>query len=216
MNALADAALARQLQKLDLCFSPPPAPEPLARLLARGWLSHLGLWFTATAPLFDAAGAAVMADALRATTALTSLELCRAELCSDLPAAAAVLSALVGHHSLRTLILCAEEVADVDAAPLGAALAALVAADAPALQELSVRGSTLGDAGLAPLMDALPRNHHLRSLCLVLTDMSEQFARERLLPAVRANTSLRALDCGSEDMPNDAAAKEAEELVRQR
>jgi hypothetical protein len=214
MNALMDAALARKLNRLAFSRCTPPAPAPLARLLAGGSLSHLELSYAMAAPLFDAAGAAVVADALRATTALTSLNLSRAGLCRDMPATAALLGALVGHPSLRALRLDGEQVADDDGAPLGAALAALVAADAPALQHIRISDSALGYAGLAPLVDALSRNRHLRSLNIARTGMSEQFARERLLPAVRANTSLHELCCGYGDLPQ--AAAEAQVLVKER
>ena len=217
LGALVDAALARRLQQLSFSTCPPPAPAPLARLLLGGSLSHLGLLATATAaPLFDAAGAALVADALRRTTTLTSLNLCGARLCRDMDAAQTLLGALVGHPSLRELELSCEQTLDAEeretAVPLGAALAALVAADAPALQELDIVGNDLGDAGLAPLAVALPRNRHLRTLKLRVNGMSERFARERLLPAVQANTSLREFWCASEP----PAAVEAEELVTQR
>jgi hypothetical protein len=100
-------------------------------------------------------------------------------------------------------------------AAAGAALGALVAANAPALHELDVSWSELADAGLGPLVDALPRNTHLRTLNLSDGDgqgMSEAFVRDRLLPAVRANSSLRELDTGLDW----ESALEAEELVRQR
>ena len=44
--------------------------------------------------------------------------------------------------------------------------------------------------------------------------MSEAFARERLLPAVRANTTLQELQCG--DYCSGPAVTKAEELVRRR
>jgi hypothetical protein len=216
LDALVDAALARRLNRLAFSGCTPPAPAPLARLLAGGSLSQLVVTsrFRA-APLFDAAGAALVAGALRATTVLTSLRLLDACLCRDMAASVALLGALVGHPSLRSLVLHGEQVADDDGVPLGAVLAALVAADAPALQHLNISFIALEDAGLAPIVDALPRNSNLRKLNLIQTDMSEQFARERLLPAVRANTSLRELQCGYRPhLPQGAA--EAQELVKER
>jgi hypothetical protein len=73
---------------------------------------------------------------------------------------------------------------------------------------------------LAPVLAALPHNHHLRKLDLSYNHMSEAFAREQLLPAARSNTSLRELFlCGPDDgvaRPLSAAAEEAMELVRSR
>jgi hypothetical protein len=74
-----------------------------------------------------------------------------------------------------------------------AALGALVAANAPALTELDVSWNGLSDAALRPLFEALPFNTHLRTLSVVYNGTSDAFARDVLLPAVRANTSLRKL-----------------------
>jgi hypothetical protein len=76
---------------------------------------------------------------------------------------------------------------------VGAALGALVAADAPALQELHLTFMNLDDGGLFPLCQALPRNTHLRKLNVSHTRFTTEFAALRLLPAVQANNSLREL-----------------------
>jgi hypothetical protein len=214
LDALVDALLTRRVHTFALHRCTPPAPAPLARLLAGGALTNLSVSHCTAAPLFDAAGAALVAGALRATTALTAFSLVWTGLSRDMPAAATLLGALVGHPSLRALTLC-ERYAAVPGAPLGAALAALVAADAPALHELDLTRTALGDDGLAPLMDALPRNRHLFKLNIDNCRMSDQFARERLLPAVRANNSLRELYyCDSHGFSQDAL--EAQEVVAQR
>jgi Ran GTPase-activating protein (RanGAP) involved in mRNA processing and transport len=110
----------------------------------------------------------------------------------DEPAAGAVLcAALTGHPRLRAINLAGNRVPS--RADSGAALAALVAANAPALQQLNVSDSELGDAGMGPLVDALRHNTHLTKLDCTYNFMSEAFARDRLLPAVRANSSLRTL-----------------------
>ena len=100
--------------------------------------------------------------------------------------------AFTGHPSLRNLRLPGNTPPDQAAA--GAALGALVAANAPALRILQVHNSNLGDAGMSPLLDALAQNTHLRELNCCNTGMSEAFARDRFLPAIRANASLRKLD----------------------
>ena len=63
-------------------------------------------------------------------------------------------------------------------------------------------------------MEALAFNHHLCELDLSDNELSEAFAREQLLPALRANTTLRKLVCAGRDA--GPAAMEAEELVRRR
>jgi hypothetical protein len=113
----------------------------------------------------------------------------------DVDAADVVLSALRGHPSLRMLNLNNNSVGTSVArrTRAGALLGALVAANAPALQELLVLSSSLRDEGLGPLVDALAGNTHLRTLRLGDNAMSDAFALHRLLPALLANTSLRLL-----------------------
>ena len=149
-----------------------------------------------------------MAAALRANATLTSLQFTDTQLWGD--AAEVVLGALVGHRSLSELVVSFEHA--TEPATMGTALGALVSADAPALKTLMFHGNDLGDDGLAPIVDALPRNSHLLELSLRGNGMSEAFAAEQLLPAVRANTGLRTLVATSTD-DHPASAVEAERLV---
>ena len=78
MGALADAALARRLRELTFEYCTPPAAAPLARLLAGGSLTLLNIELSLDdggdgQQLFDAAGAALVADALCVNTTLTKL-----------------------------------------------------------------------------------------------------------------------------------------------
>ena len=199
MGALADAVVARRLSELTLVDCMPPAAAPLARLLANGSLSifnlHPGDPYTGklTVPQFDAAGAALVADTLRVNTTLTALDIRRADLCLDVRVACALLGGLVGHRSLRELRLHGEETDEEDCGAFGAALAALIAADAPALHVLDCVNNALGDAGMAPIVEALPLNHHLRELDCRINGMSAAFARDQLMPVVQAHTSMRVL-----------------------
>lgn len=219
MDAIVDAALARRLPALSFVGCTPPPAAPLARLLRGTSFTKLILCQTHDAQLlFDAAGAALVAAALRATTALAELTFMNSGLGRYRGAAQTLLDALVGHRSLRELTLECEGVAVP--ALRGAALAAILSADTPALQSLSVycaKGRNeactcrLGDAGLMPLMAALRHNHHLRQLSIGNNNMSTRFALQHLLPAVRLNTSLRDLWCDG-----DAPGEEAMELVEHR
>jgi hypothetical protein len=187
MGALVDAALARRLRELTLQFCTPPPAAPLARLLAEGSLVVLGIrqsHLLHGSRLLDAAGAALVADALRMNTTLTKLALSSARLTSDMRVAGALLGALVGHPSLRMLQIIEENTMKDDRSAFGAALAALIAADTP-LWKLVCSDNSLEDDGLAPIVEALPLNRHLRELDMGFNDVSEDFARERLLPAVR-------------------------------
>ena len=218
MGALVDAALARQLRELTLDCCKPPAAAPLARLLAEGSLAVLVLSGSRDLPPFDAAGAALVADALRVNTTLTMLRLAYVSLSVDMHAAELVLDALKGHPSLRELQIHGEEPSEDGGEAFGAALGALIAADAPALHVLDCCENDLEDGGLAPIVEALELNSHLRELDVSENCMSNTFAREQLLPAVRANTTLRALKCvGVGFFTSDPpAAAKAEDLVRRR
>ena len=194
-DTLVDAALAAQLRSLELegVALPPAAASALARLLRGNTLTKLRLSDCADL-LAEPASAAVLAAALRANCTLTSLVFVQMSLCRAHAPGAALLDALAHHAHLQKLVWNDEHLPpDPDAAiTAGVALGALVAADAPALTELFVVGS-LRDAAFGPLCDALPLNTHLRSLDIGDNELSKAFARERLLPAVRANASLRKL-----------------------
>ena len=190
MDALVDAALARRLRGLKLSRCTPPGATSLARLLRGGALAELEMYETLQ---LDAPGGAVLADALRATTTLTRLRLDGNHLYINAAPARAVLDALVGHASLRHISVTSE--LSKGALDLGAVLAALLEADAPALHELCAFNNSLGDAGAKAMVAALPRCHHLRDLNISFNGLSEAFAHDVLLPALRANASLRRLEC---------------------
>ena len=217
-DALADAVVARpRLSCLILsnCALSPATAPALARVLRGGALTHVRFSGRSHTVFLDAAGALTLGEALRASSTLTSLTL--AELPPlTAPIVTALLGALEGHRSLSKLRFCyATQPAH---AGIGAALAALVAADAPALEELSVPWCGLGeDMGL--LCDALPYNHHLRELNIQFNRVPAGLMRDRLLPAVRANASLRTLGAAHRylvDEADMAAAREAEALVAAR
>jgi hypothetical protein len=193
LDAVVDAALARRMHTVALCecgLSPASAPA-LARLLSSDALTKLKCWWM---HLLDAPAARVLAAALRANSTLTSLTLAFAGVFDDAAAGAELLGALTGHASLRMLSLRANSVEEADGAAVGAALGVLVAADAPALTALDVTACRLGDDGLRPLFGALPQNTHLRALHVSFNNVSQACARDVLLPAVRANASLREVD----------------------
>jgi hypothetical protein len=181
----------------------------LARLLGGGTLTELSI--TQPEQLLDGPSAALLGAALRANSTLTSLSFVNVDFWGDTDAAAALLSALTGHASLRNLVLLSNH---VEAALSGAALGALIAANAPALTALDVSFCNLGDAGLRPLLDALPGNTNLRALDVSINGTSEAFARDVLPPAVRANASLQALSART--LQVDFSAREAETLVAAR
>ena len=219
-NKLLEALLARQTVRSLTLAGHPPAAAPLARLLAGGMLTHLDLG-GAFAPWYgDAAGSALVADALRATT-LTSLVLWSDQdnWGNSLPT---VLGALVGHRSLRKLKFSTSFLHSSCPARLianaAAVVAAIVAADAPALEALDLSLFSFVDPKMWPILDALPLTHHLRDLDIsngFMGFMRENFVVKLLLPAVRANTGLRKLLCVNK-YSNWPASQEAEQLVQRR
>jgi hypothetical protein len=197
LDAVVDAALAREMTSLQMynCRISPASAPALARLLSGGTLTELVMG--QNTQLLDTPSVALLGDALRANSTLTSFAL-HWSLWHDTEAGAALLGALTGHVSLRKLNLSSHNVTAA-AAVAGGALSALVAANAPALTELDVSHSLLGDARLRPLLEALPHNTHLRTLNITQNGLSVAFARDVLLPAVRTNKSLRTLHVGYVD-----------------
>jgi hypothetical protein len=215
LDAVVRAASQRRLTALyfvDCRLTPACAPA-LARLLSGGALRELLVWERGAVAVLDAHGAALLAGALRASATLTWLHLGAVGVWRDAAVAAALLGALTAHASLRTLSLSDNSAHDdAGCAAAGALLGALLAADAPALTELDVEHCLLGDAGLRPLFEALPRNTHLRTLVCSDNGITEAFAADALLPAVRANASLRALTAGR----TYAGQRSAEDAVSSR
>jgi hypothetical protein len=194
LDAVVGAALARRMNTLvlDACHLIPASVPALVRLLSGGALTTLGCSFNTD--LLDAPAAALLAAALRSNSTLTSLSLASMALFDDDTVTAEMLGALTGHASVHILCLRHNETEAARQAAAGAMLSALIAANAPALMELDVSECILGDDGLRALFNALPMNTHLRVLRVAGNQMSEPFARDVLLPAVRANTSLHKLD----------------------
>jgi hypothetical protein len=136
----------------------------------------------------------------------------------DVAAGETLLQGLTAHPSLQVLRLHGNAVRAAERARAGALLGALIAANVPALKELSVLGCGLGDEGLGPLIDALAGNTHLGILNCSGNGMSDAFALERLQPALLANNSLRKLTLVGNNEADDAspAMRQLEQLVTQR
>ena len=232
MDALVDLALQRGLKYIEFnkC-SIPDDPEPdLARLLGSRALRTLKCYEMHLTADWEAPSG-LLAQAIRDTTTLTTLELVQTSLFEDVQAGIELLNALEGHVSLRVLRI-SEIVEDNDfiflddtgQAALSAAFAALIAANAPALVELEVAcGRLTEDDDWQPFFEALPLNTHLRSLNFYAeVCVSVVFARDVLLPALRANTSLRRFRHDSdrhipaEDVLLAGLLREAEALLAER
>jgi hypothetical protein len=215
LDSIVAAALANRFSDLTLsnCRLCPASAPALERLLGGGALRSLGIG-TRNAPLLDAAAAAVLGDALRANRTLKALLLPKTALWHDPTVAVALLGAITAHGSLQQVSLHENPIGDAQDAA-GTALGALVAANAPALKFLNLRYCGLQEAALGPLLDALSANTHLRMLYLGEVTASAAFLRDRLLPAVRANTSLTLLDI-TVTGEGESATYEAQEIVNSR
>jgi hypothetical protein len=224
LDALVDAVLAcphMRSFRTWLCGIDAASVPALMRLVQAPSLAELAIDITSD---MDLADVALLSAALRANTSLTSLTL-ECGSCDQLRMGM-VLAALTGHPHLRELELASYLLGTQDKeeeevhAHAGGALGALVAANSPALQKLELQDTSMGDAGLLPLLDALPHNTHLCSLVIFLQlqeRVTETFVRGRLLPAVHANTSLVHLDVDNWLEENArAAVGEAEAFVKRR
>jgi hypothetical protein len=211
LDALVDAALTSQLPGLALSMTlvlPASVAPALARLLGGSSLQTLQI--RGVGSLLVEPGAAMLAAALRANSTSLTLHMC--SLLDDGALAATLVDALTAHPSLRKLNISGNNC--LAQAEVGAALGALIAANAPALRELNITFCKLDDAGMGPLMDALPFNTHLRKLDCFGNAFSEAFVRDQVLPAVRANTSLHSLP--GFIMFRSGAAREVDTLVAAR
>jgi hypothetical protein len=181
VDALVDAVLAHgKLYALNLwCGLTAASVGSLARLLNNSrTLERLQLLGgdEPIAPLFDKAAGALFAAALAGNTTLKTLDLQSVDFWSDGDGAAAVLQAVAGHPSLVSLQLAENFVRD--AAHAGALLAAVLAADAPALTHLNINDCDLGDAGFAPLLDALAQNTRTCASCPAISRRSARSSRK--------------------------------------
>jgi hypothetical protein len=223
LDAVVDAALASGLSGLDLdeCHVIAREASPaLARLLRGAALRELRIreGFLRRPLLSDAASSAPLAEALRANATLTRLSLVNVDLFRTHAAALPLLAACGSHVSLAELDISHNHVPLDVRDGVGRALGALLAADG-ALRGLNVTECWLGAPGLAALLDGLARNSSLTALRCADNRMSEAFAAEALLPAVRAHAALRHLAAASSDWDaegHEPAKRAAEALVASR
>ena len=175
------------------CHLTPASMPGLTRLLQAGCLERLHINNDRLA-LFEAGpDLTSFCHTLRSST-LQTLRLSTCDLWRDRTAAGELLAALVGHLTLRELTLLFSGVGDTDDArrAAGEQIASLITHNS-ALQKLDLSWSFLGDAGLAPIFEALPCSSTLKELLFYDEIIGREFARDVILPAVRANTSLRTL-----------------------
>jgi hypothetical protein len=156
LGVVAEAAHALRLSELHFqnCALSPAAASPLARMLSSAALTEFTVYNPDFEPpeMFDVPSAALLSSALRANRTLRCFTLWDVRLWDDVQAAVLLLGALTGHVSIRSMFFRYNDAStEAASAAIGAALGALVSANAPVLEELDVSWCSLGDAGLGPL-----------------------------------------------------------------
>ena len=198
LQALVTAALQRKVWRLGFteCKLCPASAPALARLVSGGELAELGIYVEARG-LLDEPAEEVFGAALRSSRTLKSLKLGLVCLWEDPAAAVMLIDAITAHPTLREIGLWSNIVPQGLKQRAGTAIAALVAADAPALRELYIASCDLCDVGMVPVFAALRQNRWLQVLDCSGNGLSDSFRQSVMLPAVRANTGLRRLvsDC---------------------
>jgi hypothetical protein len=96
-----------------------------------------------------------------------------------------VLASILAHPHLHEVSLACNVAASREHA--GAAIAALLTVNAPALQRLNIAGCDFGDEGMGLVVNVLASNTHLRWLKLSDDDVSQDFRLNRLLPAAASH-----------------------------
>lgn len=193
LRALVDAAMNLTRLRLYNCRPTTGAGMQLARLLRGGKLKTLEIQ-EEVLELEDLSGAEAFALAVGECSSLQRLDLHRTRVWSVAEVGVPLLRALTGHPTLRSFstLLAVNDPYETPDAGLGAAFGALVAANAPALLEVSFLVNCVDDL-LRPLIEALPVNAHLRTLELGRSRLfTSASLSEELLTAVRANRSLRS------------------------
>jgi len=232
-NAL-DAMLMNRLVSIEFTFASNPftvSDHPdailalIVRLLECGTLTHLGLYRLAGFIHSDDARFSGLWAALRANTTLTSLSTSSHQpqfgdywnYCKITP----WLRALKSHASLRRLeisdTLCESPQWSRLDRDHASALGELIEADAPALREVHLLNCAFD---IKPAISALARNSHLRSLRyepMWLGDgMSDNDVRALLVPALRANRTLRELQLEANEVSMTRTMRAAVASVAQR
>jgi hypothetical protein len=195
LNALIEAATNRRVSWLEISGTHATNVETapaLAHLLQRGSLIELDLLCTGF-PHAQEENMPVLCAALRECRTLTLLQLYLMPLHgANRLAVTELLDAVAALPALSVLDLSRSVFQDTAAA--GRALAALLSTDMPSLRTLSVLGCHLGDEGVAALLDGLAANTHLRWLDCEVNDLSDDFKRDRLEPALAALAARAELD----------------------
>lgn len=186
----------------------------LAHLAGHPALRSLCRWGDGGQPLFDSAASAdLFCNTLRANPHIEMLTFNNIGLWYNMAAGTALMTTLQTLPSLKKLQLSYNGVQPEHAAAAGTLVGALIL-NAPGLKSLVISFTYVGNADLGPIYDALPHARQLETLdCL--GSVSNAFARDRILPAVRACAPLRHLSMGAYQ-PSDPSILAAMRMLEKR
>jgi hypothetical protein len=194
LEGLARATVAAGVERIAFiyCRLTPMALPALTLLLRPSVLRILNIYSSGVS-LFTGPDLPAFCDALRSSSSLHNIMLCECELWADPAGAGMVLAALAVRTTPFELCLKLNHVGETQAQRFttGTQLTQLITRGR--LEALQLSYCNFGEAGLAPIFAALSLATRLESLKLLDEVMSGEFARDVVLPAVRANNSLLEL-----------------------
>jgi len=199
VDALMDAAISAGIKDVSFvgCGLTQTALPALTRLIQSPGFESLEVWNDGRT-LFEGPAVPAFCEALRNCTSLKALELNSLHLWDDTAAATQLIAAMEGLPALHTVTLPWNPTNGSPAVQraAGECLARLIARST-SLRDLGVYGSWWAEAGMTPIFEALRGNTVLVELSFgpIDEELSPEFARDVVLPAVCANTSLRRLIC---------------------
>ena len=217
VDALVDAAISAGIIDVSFheCGLSQTALPALTRLIQAPGFEQLRV-DNDNLTLLEGPALPAFCEALRNCTSLRKLELYFVHLWHDMAVATQLIAALEGLPALQELSTVGNSTDRTPAMQraVGECLAPLIA-HSTSLRVQDVSENQLGEAGLAPIFEALRGDSGLAELFLDEEQISADFACDVVLTAVRANTSLRELSgLRWVDAPEfDEDEKEEEELL---
>ena len=217
VDALVDAAISAGIKDahFEYCGLTQTALPALMRLIQSPGFERLEVWNDGRT-LFEGPAIPALCEALRKCKSLRKLELAEINLWADTAAATQLISALEELPALQKVTLTWNRThgrPDVQRAA-GECLARLIARST-SLQVLCASYSQLGETGMTSIFEALSGDSGLAELHLSDEQISVEFARDVVLPAVRANTSLRKLE-GLSSVDGAQALREVADTLQSR
>jgi hypothetical protein len=184
-----------------ICRLTPMALPALTLLLRPSVLRYFAI-YNRGLPLFTGPDLPAFCNALRSSSIPDEIFLHNCDLWANPADAGMVLAALAARIELEPHIelnLPDNNVGETQEEQFAAGTQLAQIITAAGLVALNISGCNLGEAGLGPIFQALPRASRLWGLQFDSDTLSSEFARDVVLPAVRANNSLRSLTFCNED-----------------